>query len=318
MSRLSDRPVRPILRFETREGPVRVEADAVVLALGGASWPRLGSDGSWASMLAAHGVAVEPLRPANCGFDVGRPSSAEADGVGWSDHFRSRFAGHPLKTIALAVGEVDAPVFARKGECVLTETGIEGSLVYAASAFVMERLARGRPVTVRLDLLPDRSATAVLAELQRPRGSRSLATHLRSRLGLHGAKAGLLNECLPAHVRADAQGLARAIKSLPLALVAARPIDEAISSAGGVRFEALTDALMLRALPGVFCAGEMLDWDAPTGGYLLTACLASGAAAARGVLARAGDGSGQECRLHREVSPHGNRPASGGATGDLQ
>jgi uncharacterized flavoprotein (TIGR03862 family) len=282
----SKRP--PALRFETREGPLRAEADAVILALGGASWPRLGSDGAWVAALAARGVAVEPLRPANCGFDVGSPSHGDPLGVGWSDHLRSRFAGHPLKNVALAVGEIEEPVFARKGECVLTETGIEGSLVYAASAFVMERLAPGRPVSVRLDLLPDRSVDAVLAELQRPRGSRSLATHLRRRLGLHGAKAGLLRECLPPEVRADAHALARAIKALPLSLVAARPIDEAISSAGGVRFETLTEALMLRALPGVFCAGEMLDWDAPTGGYLLTASLASGAVAARGVLARAG------------------------------
>jgi uncharacterized flavoprotein (TIGR03862 family) len=294
----STRP--PPLRLQTRDGFVRVDADALILALGGASWRRLGSDGAWVAWLASAGVGVEPLRPANCGFDV-RPSgdagaASQAPASGWSDHFRTRFAGHPLKTVALAVGAPDAPVFGRKGEFVVTETGIEGSLVYAASASIMARLAPDRPVVVHVDLLPDRSLAAVTAEVQRPRGSRSLSTHLRSRLGLHGVKAALLRECLPAATFEDAAALARAIKALPLTLVAARPIDEAISSAGGVRFDALTGALMLRGVPGVFCAGEMIDWEAPTGGYLLTACLASGVVAARGVLASLGAASDPAAR----------------------
>ena len=289
-------PTRPPpMRLQTRDGFVRVDADAVILAVGGASWRRLGSDGAWVAWLESAGVGVAPLRPANCGFDV-RPfedagAASQAPASGWSDHFRSRFAGHPLKTVGLAVGAPDAAVFDRKGEFVVTETGIEGSLVYAASASILARLAAGRPVVVRIDLLPDRSLAAVTAEVQRPRGSRSLATHLRSRLGLHGVKAALLRECLPAATFACPAALAQAIKALPLTLVAARPIDEAISSAGGVRFEALTEALMLRAVPGVFCAGEMIDWEAPTGGYLLTACMASGVVAARGVLGLLGAAS---------------------------
>ncbi|MEO7150581.1 MAG: TIGR03862 family flavoprotein [Burkholderiaceae bacterium] len=259
-------------RFDTPHGERRIEAGAVVLALGGASWPQLGSDGAWVEWLRARTVNVAPLRPSNCGFDT----------AGWSAHFATRHAGRPLKNVALSFGGLR-----QIGECVVTATGLEGSLVYAASAVLRDAIATHGSATVQLDLLPGRDAAFVAAEVARPRGSRSLSTHLKSRLGIDGAKAGLLYEVLPRALLADAPALAVALKALPVTLVAARPIAEAISSAGGVRFEALDDRLMLTALPGVHCAGEMLDWEAPTGGYLLNACLASGAAAACGVLARA-------------------------------
>jgi uncharacterized flavoprotein (TIGR03862 family) len=260
------------LRFSSPDGEVVSRAGAVVLALGGASWSRLGSDGAWVPLLRQRGIDIAPLRPSNCGFDL-------AAAGGWSEHFRSRFAGHPLKNVALSV---DGAAFDQQGEFIVTDTGVEGSLVYAASGPIRERIATEGRAVVHLDLLPQRSHEFVSAEVARPRGSRSLSTHLKSRLGIDGVKAALLRELLPRELFADSAGLAAAIKSLPLALGCARPIDEAISSAGGVRFEAMNDSLMLDALPGVFCAGEMLDWEAPTGGYLLTACFASGLIAGQG------------------------------------
>jgi uncharacterized flavoprotein (TIGR03862 family) len=253
---------------------VRVRAHALILALGGASWPRLGSDGSWLPLLAARGVAVAPLVPANCGFDV----------AAWSEHLRSRFAGAALKNVALRCTAADGRQFAQRGEFVVTATGIEGQLVYAAAALLRDTIAATGIAVAEVDLLPERSAEFVAAEVARPRGSRSLSTHLKSRLGLDGVKAALLHELLPRETFANAAALAAAIKALPITLVAPRPVDEAISSGGGVRFEALDDQLMLRALPGVFCAGEMLDWEAPTGGYLLSACCASGRVAGQGAL----------------------------------
>jgi len=266
---------RGAMRFTTPTGEQTVLPAAVVLALGGGSWSRLGSDGAWVPLLASHGVPVEPLRPANCGFDVGR-TAAGPEGGGWSEHFRSRFAGQPLKPVALAFAEAG---FARQGEFVVTETGIEGSLVYAASGVIRDAIAARGAAVVRLDLLPGRDAPDVLREVTHPRGPRSLGTHLKSRLGIGGVKAALLHELLPRETLHDGAALAAALKALPLRLARARPLDEAISSAGGVPFEALDAGLMLRAKPGVFCAGEMLDWEAPTGGYLLTACFASGRAA---------------------------------------
>jgi hypothetical protein len=264
------------LRFDTARGEVLHAAEAVVLALGGGSWSRLGSDGAWVRLLEQRGVEVAALQPSNCGFDV----------AGWSEFFRTRFAGHPMKTVALSVIESDREVFRQAGEFVVTETGVEGSLVYAASAPVRDLIASQGSALVHIDLVPGRTAEFVQAEVARPRGSRSLSTHLKSRLGIDGVKAALLHELLPREAMADPLRLAAAIKALPLTLVRPRPLDEAISSAGGVRFEALDETLMLHAMPGVFCAGEMLDWEAPTGGYLMTASLASGACAARGVLAR--------------------------------
>ncbi|MBL0726850.1 TIGR03862 family flavoprotein [Piscinibacter sp. HJYY11] len=272
------------LQFDAPEGPTAIEADAVVLGLGGASWARLGSDGAWANWLSADELA--PLRPSNCGFDVG-----------WSAHLQERYAGQPLKSVRLSFQPSDGPVFDQVGECVVTQTGLEGSLVYAASAALRDEIeARGHAV-VHLDLLPARSLDWVRDELAHPRGPRSLSTHLKSRLGLHGVKAGLLYEMLSKDDMADVGRLAQAIKALPVRVRATRPMDEAISTAGGVRFEALSDELMLKGRPGVFCAGEMLDWEAPTGGYLLTACFATGRTAGAGALSW----------LARGASPDGAR-----------
>ncbi len=249
--------------------------NAVVLALGGGSWSKLGSDGAWVPLLAERGIEVAPLAPSNCGFDVAG---------GWSEHLRQRFAGQPVKTVALHFVDAAGQAHARKGELMLSDTGIEGSLVYALSAPLRDTLAVRGTLTIGLDLAPDKSLERVMAEVAHPRGARSLSSHLQSRVGIRGVKMALLRELLSSEQLHDPVRLANAIKSLPLALVAPRPLDEAISSAGGVRFEALDDKLMLRQLPGVFCAGEMLDWEAPTGGYLLTACFASGRAAGQGAL----------------------------------
>jgi uncharacterized flavoprotein (TIGR03862 family) len=266
------------LRFDTPDGERLVSPRATLLALGGASWPQLGSDGAWVELLAARGIDIAPLQAANCGFDVGA-TAAHAAGPGWSERFASEFAGQPIKPVAL-----QTEGFAnRAGEFVITATGIEGSLVYAASAALREQIQCHGSATLHLDLLPQLTPERVLAEVKHPRGSRSLSSHLKSRLHLGPLKLGLLHELLAREQMLDAATLAAALKHLPLTLHAPRPVAEAISTAGGVRFEALTDGLMLNALPGVFVAGEMLDWEAPTGGYLLTASFASGRAAALGL-----------------------------------
>jgi len=268
--------------------PLQVNAVATVLALGGASWPQLGSDGTWLAYLQDQGVEVAPLKPANCGFDVlGR------DGEGWTAHFRNKYAGHPLKSLVLTVPglvtNAQTPRFRRKGEFVITETGLEGSLVYAGSAWLRDDLADHGQACLLLDLLPDKSPEQVFKEVAWPRGSRSLSSHLKSRLGLDGAKMGLLFELCPPEHLTRSEALAASIKALPVPLKRARPVSEAISTAGGVALQAMGPDLMLLARPGVFCAGEMLDWEAPTGGYLLTACLASGRQAAKGVLSHLSD-----------------------------
>ncbi|OOG51766.1 TIGR03862 family flavoprotein, partial [Polaromonas sp. C04] len=267
------------LTFATPQdpNPVRVQADAVVLALGGASWARLGSDGAWAGLLGARGITIAPLQAANCGFDVGSAGRA-----GWTEHFKTRFAGQPFKSVAIAFTDSQGHSFSRRGEFVATATGVEGSLVYAASSLLRDEIAAHGSATFHLDLLPDKTPERVLAEVAHPRGSRTLSSHLKSRLGLDGIKASILHELLNKNELAQPARLAEAIKALPIRLVAARPIIEAISTAGGVPFEALDDYLMLAQLPGVFCAGEMLDWEAPTGGYLMTACFASGRRAGEG------------------------------------
>lgn len=256
------------LRFTTPQGEISVHAAATVLALGGASWARLGSDGAWVRLLEARGIAVEPLRPANCGFEIA-----------WSGHLRERFSGQPVKAVAASFSDATGILHRRQGELLVSDYGIEGSLVYALSAPLRDTIAARGSVTLALDLLPDHDPERVAAAVRHPRGSRSLSSHLQSRLGLKGVKAALLREGLSTAEMNDAAKLAATIKALPLKLTAPRPIDEAISSAGGVPFEALDEGLMLKALPGVFCAGEMLDWEAPTGGYLLTACFATGRAA---------------------------------------
>ncbi|MBL8277038.1 MAG: TIGR03862 family flavoprotein [Pelomonas sp.] len=268
------------LRFQTPEGERLVTPRATLLALGGASWPQLGSDGAWVPWLAERGVDVAPLQPANCGFDVG-PTTAHPGSPGWSERFATEFAGQPVKPVALATEGFAA----RPGEFVITATGIEGSLVYAASRALRDAIATTGSATLHLDLLPQLTPERVLAEVKHPRGSRSLSSHLKSRLHLGPLKFGLLHELLTREQMLDAPTLAAALKHLPLTLHAPRPVAEAISTAGGVRFEALTDGLMLQAAPGVFVAGEMLDWEAPTGGYLLTASMASGRAAAHGMAA---------------------------------
>jgi uncharacterized flavoprotein (TIGR03862 family) len=258
------------LRIDSPEGEKTLNPDATLLALGGGSWSRLGSDGAWMLPLEQRGVGLAPLQPSNCGFEV----------QAWSEVMVSKFAGAPLKNIAIGLND-DVP---RLGECVITATGIEGSLIYALSAPIREAINGHGAATVHIDLLPGRPVDKLQAALSKPRGSRSMAKHLHSQVGIDGVKAALLRELTDAATFADPALLARAIKALPLTLVKTRPLDEAISSAGGVTFEAMDERLMLKALPGVFCAGEMLDWEAPTGGYLLTACFASGRAAGLGVL----------------------------------
>lgn len=270
-----DKPPKDRLLFATPHGQQAIDAAATLLALGGGSWARLGSDGAWLPLLRQRGVDVAPLQAANCGFEVA-----------WSEHFKTRFAGQPLKTVAASCVDVSGVAHARQGEFVVSDTGVEGSLIYALSAHLRERITQDGYATLTLDLLPDKSPERVRAEVAHPRGARSMSSHLQSKVGITGVKAGLLRELLEKDDYADVSKLAAAIKALPLPLIAARPLDEAISSAGGVRFEALDHHLMLKELPDVFCAGEMLDWEAPTGGYLLTACFASGYCAAMGMLAR--------------------------------
>lgn len=258
------------LRIANAEGELAIRPAATLLALGGASWARLGSDGAWVPILERRGVKITRLQAANCGFEV--PS--------WSVLLRSKFAGAPLKNIAM--GMAGQPL--RLGECVLTHTGLEGSLIYALSAQIRETINLQGSATVEIDLLPGKSLVDVQKALSKPRGSRSVAKHLHNQLGIDGVKAALLREVVPAASFADPALLAHAVKGLKLTLIRPRPMDEAISTAGGVAFEAMNQRLMLNLAPGVFCAGEMLDWEAPTGGYLLTGCFASGRAAGLGMV----------------------------------
>lgn len=283
---------KPTLRFESPKGEVTVTPDAVILALGGGSWARLGSDGAWWPLLQQQGVELAPLLPSNGGFETK-----------WSQYFIDQCAGQPLKTAefwltatpakaskgrpksakttrTLAAGKQTAHL---RGECLMTEHGLEGGAIYTLSAALRDEILRHGSVTLYVDLLPDHTAEKVLTEVSHPRGTRSLSSHLRSRLGIHGVKAALLRECLSAETFKDSAQLAAGLKALPIILTACRPIDEAISTAGGVQFEGLTTRLMIKTLPGVFCAGEMLDWEAPTGGYLINGAMASGKAAAVGV-----------------------------------
>lgn len=255
------------LVFETPNGPVTIQSDATLLALGGASWPRLGADGSWIPVLNDKGVEIADLQPANCGFDVA-----------WSDVFKDRFAGAPLKSITTTS---DAGTF--PGEFVVSRHGIEGSLVYAHSAALRDRLIRQGHARLLVDLAPGRNIERMEKDLARQDGKISLSNRLRKGAGLEGVKAVLVRELGSQAIFQDPAQLAGLIKALPIPVVGPRPIAEAISSAGGIRLDGLDKRYMLKALPGVFAAGEMLDWEAPTGGYLLTACLATGRAAAKGM-----------------------------------
>jgi uncharacterized flavoprotein (TIGR03862 family) len=256
------------LRFMTPDGEKRVEADTVVLALGGASWPQLGSDGAWQTILAPRGVEIAPLQPSNCGFDVA-----------WSPYLSEKFAGTPIKNVVAYVGDIR-----RQGEFILTDTGVEGSLIYALSASLRDAITKHGNVVLTLDLAPSKTLPHILDALSRPRGRKSITNFLREYAGLDGVKVAMLREVLKPDDFNNTERLAATIKALPLTLIAPRPIEEAISTAGGVRFEALDENLMLKSLPGVYVTGEMLDWDAPTGGYLLTACMALGKAASQGAL----------------------------------
>ena len=267
------------MRFATPQGEQVVQAQAVVLALGGGSWPRLGSDGAWVPWLSQLGVGVLPLQPSNCGFDV-----RVGDRLGWSPHLRQRFAGQVLKNVGLSFEFDGAVLFDRVGEMVITDTGIEGSLIYAASSHVRKALAHHGSATLHLNLRPDFTPERMHQVVAHPRGSRTLSSHLHSRVGLTKLHTALLHEVLAKETLSNPATLAQAMGHLPITLHAPRPIAEAISSAGGVDFTGLSPTLMVQDLPGVFCAGEMLDWEAPTGGYLLTACWASGRVAGLGVL----------------------------------
>jgi uncharacterized flavoprotein (TIGR03862 family) len=261
------------LQFATPQGIVNVTTDATLLALGGGSWARLGSDGAWTSLLTARGVNIAPLVPANCGFDCP-----------WSEHLRTRYAGHPVKSIIASFTDETGTLHRQPGECIVTGHGIEGGVIYALSVPIRDAITTYGSATLYLDLAPGRDLQRLTHDLSTSRGKRSLSNHLQQQAGIAGVKAGLLREVASVTDLATAARLATLIKALPLTLTAPRPLDEAISSAGGVAFDALDEHLMLRALPGVFCAGEMLDWEAPTGGYLLTACFASGRVAGTGVV----------------------------------
>jgi uncharacterized flavoprotein (TIGR03862 family) len=261
------------LRLNNTGGEISIKPEATILALGGASWPKLGSDGAWVSLLEGMGVDVAPLQSANCGFDVT-----------WSEHLRSHFAGAPVKSVALTFADVQGVTERRQGEIIIGSHGVEGSLIYAFSRQLREYVNGHGKATFTLDLAPGYEAERLLAEVCHPRGSRSISSHLKSRIGITGVKMALLHEVLSKEQFADTATLAAAIKALPITVHATRPIEEAISTAGGVSFRSLDEKLMLQSLPGVFVAGEMVDWEAPTGGYLLTACFATGVAAGLGVL----------------------------------
>jgi uncharacterized flavoprotein (TIGR03862 family) len=261
------------LHFDTPKGETFVQAEAAVLALGGGSWPQLGSDGSWMQLLEAKGIRVASLKPANCGFNVA-----------WSEHFRDRFHGQPVKPVTLSFINLAGQSIHQQGELLITKNGIEGGLVYAVSAPLRDFIEVHGHAEIHVDLAPDWTQDRLVERLSTPRGSRSISSHLKRSVGIDGVKAGLLWEFVPREKLADAEQLAGYIKRLPVPIISPRPLAEAISSAGGVTFEELDENLMLKNLPGVFCAGEMLDWEAPTGGYLLTACFATGRAAGLGVV----------------------------------
>jgi len=261
------------LRMRTAAGETTVRADATVLALGGGSWPQLGSDGSWVEILRTRGVEVASLQAANCGFDID-----------WSEHFRQRHAGSPLKPVIAHWRDTHGIAHELQGECVASGYGIEGSVIYAIAADLREVINRDGHAMLELDLVPGRELQRLHADLARPRKGRSFGEHLRRAAGVDAAKAALVFEILGKDAGNDLDAVARTLKRLPLRLRRPRPMSEAISTAGGVRLEAMDARLMLHALPGVFCAGEMLDWEAPTGGYLLTACYASALRAVEGVV----------------------------------
>jgi len=261
--------------FATPDGEVTHQFDAVVLALGGASWAKLGSDGRWCEPLAQMQVDIAPLKPTNCGFEIP-----------WSDFIRERFAGTPLKNIAVSITDKNGNTEYKKGEFVLSEYGIEGSLIYAISAPLRDLIDTNGEKTAEffLDWLPNMTVEQIIKKLDQPRKGMSFSNVLRKKLNLPALTNALLKECCPTLNNNNSTDVANAIKAMPMRPQQTRPIDEAISSAGGVCFDSTNSNLMLEQLPGVFVAGEMLDWEAPTGGYLLTACFATGKRAGLGVV----------------------------------
>ncbi|MBI1178989.1 MAG: TIGR03862 family flavoprotein [Alphaproteobacteria bacterium] len=258
------------LLFRTPAGDITARPDVTVLALGGASWPRLGADGGWAAVLRALGAPVTPLRPANCGY-----------AVGWSDLFRDRFAGQPLKNVALACDGATS-----RGDAVVTAYGIEGGALYALGPAPREAVARDGSAVLHVDLRPDMTAARLAERLARPRRGQSLSNFLRKAAALSPVEVNLMREASGVGLPAEAAALAAAVKDVALILTGTQPLARAISTAGGLGLDGLDDDLMLRALPGVYAAGEMLDWEAPTGGYLLQACFATGRAAGEAALRR--------------------------------
>jgi hypothetical protein len=264
----SSNPTCGTVIFETQEGIKEVKSDAIILALGGGSWKRLGSTGEWVELLNQLGIKVETLKPANCGFDVN-----------WTSHFKEKYHGHPIKSVTLSFES-----FHQQGEFIITKEGVEGSLIYSASSLLRDEIEKNHKAVMYLDLAPDISKEKLIEKLSKPRGSRSLSSYVEKTIGIKGVKMGLLYEVLSKDDFTNVEKLASSIKQLPIPLIATAPIDEAISTAGGVSFDSVNEDLMLKNVSGVFCAGEMLDWEAPTGGYLLSACFASGVVAGNGVV----------------------------------
>ncbi len=255
------------LLFDTPDGQATVEADAVLLALGGPSWPRLGTDGKFLSILEEKDIACKPYRPANCGFEVD-----------WSEQFVAQWAGEPVKSVTLKFGP-----YSIQGDFVITHYGIEGSAVYGLSAPLRDAIAECGPIELQVDLRSHHDLAEVERRLNQPRGKQSFANHIRKRIHLKGVQAALLKECTERDVMSDMGKLAKAVKGLPITAIGPRPIEEAISTAGGVCLSEMDDELMVKRQPGLFIAGEMLDWEAPTGGYLLTGCMSQGYQAATGI-----------------------------------
>ena len=254
-----------LIQFNTPGGKVAANYEVLIIALGGGSRPELGSDANWIPILQERGVKIQPLKPSNCGFNAS-----------WSDVFRTRFEGQPVRQVTLKFRDFEGTNFEQQGEFIISSYGLEGSLIYAASSLIREEIGEKGVATIYLDLSPDWSISKLEERLSRERGKTSMSNHLRKTIGFEGVKTGLLREILPPEKFNQAEELAASIKNLPITLHSARPLVEAISSAGGVSFDSVDENLMINCLPGVFCAGEMLDWEAPTGGYLLTACFATG------------------------------------------
>ncbi len=263
---------KDIWQFQTPDGLKNYSFDAVILAFGGASWPHLGATGYWTTILKNKGLQISPLKPANMGFNVT-----------YSKLFKEKFAGTPLKNVELSFRDVNGKIHSKLGELLVSEYGVEGSLIYTYSKLLREKIEQHSPITVHLDLFPHRSQNKLEQQLSAPHGKQSLSAFWK-RLGLSGVKASLLREVLAKESLNEPELVAQRLKNFPLCLESYRPIKEAISTAGGLKFENLDENLMLKEFPGVFCVGEMLDWEAPTGGYLLTAVMGQGKQAAQGLL----------------------------------